>query len=111
MSYQYLDETRAEETYSLPDVEVWEDGIWNLECSRGCGDFAIPTCEAMAMAPDCCCPSCECNSGTAERTDRAGWFYQYGSPGYMPDSGTFGPYNSEQEALEQAREDAGVYDV
>ncbi len=39
--------------------------------------------------------------------DAKGFYYGYGSPGCLPDSGLFGPYDTEQEALAAARESSG----
>jgi hypothetical protein len=38
-------------------------------------------------------------------SDLAGWYYWFCLPGCMPDSDAFGPYDSEEAALEAARED------
>lgn len=37
---------------------------------------------------------------------KGGWFYWYCFPGCMPDSEAMGPYDSHQDALKAAREDA-----
>ena len=109
MSYRYLDEKRSEDANSLPDVEVWEDYVDELECS--CGVYDIPGCVTDAVgAEECYCPSCAKPAISVERTKRNGWFFQYGMPGYLPDSSPWGPYETEDEALEEAREYAGIYD-
>ncbi len=107
MSYVYLQTSREEDTYSLPDVEVWESQVWDLHCYRGCGDFEVSEDYATAARPDVHCPSCEYHSAKAEQTTRTGWFYQYGMPGYMPSSDESGPFDSEEDALADAREQAG----
>lgn len=33
----------------------------------------------------------------------SGWYYWFCMPGYMPDSDMFGPYETEEEALEEAQ--------
>ena len=37
-----------------------------------------------------------------------GWYYQFGFPGYMPDSVPYGPFNTEEEAYNDAVEFADV---
>jgi len=37
----------------------------------------------------------------------SGWYYRHGSPGYMADSDWYGPWESEEAALEGARESQG----
>jgi len=36
-----------------------------------------------------------------------GWYYWYCFPGCLPDSDPFGPYTTEAEAIEAARDDDG----
>lgn len=38
-----------------------------------------------------------------------GWYYWYCFPGCMPDSTPMGPYASEQEAIDDCREDSMEY--
>ncbi len=49
------------------------------------------------------CTDCET---TNELTDR-GWFYWFCFPGCLPDSEPFGPFATEDEALDDARETSG----
>lgn len=39
--------------------------------------------------------------------DGAGWFYAYGLPGCLPDSDPFGPFKTSDEAVRDARLNAG----
>jgi len=77
---EYVDPKRELDPYALPDVEVFE----------------VPA--DYDLEPD--------ESGPYE----PGWYYWYCSPGCLPDSDPYGPFGTEAEALEDAREQAGVYD-
>ena len=109
MPYDYIDPSRETDAFSLPDVEIWEDYIYELECPR-CGEFEIPG-EVATATQEQYCPSCgHSDNVVAKRTKRTGWFWQYGMPGYMPDSDyPSGPYDSYEDALTEAREQAGYY--
>ena len=100
MSQHYTDPKREDETYALPDVEVWEDSIIEVTCR--CGVYQIQGDE------DYNCPSCGSGEVAIKDTKRTGWFFWFCLPGCMPDSDPYGPFDSEDAALEQAREDAGV---
>ena len=69
MPYVYSDPSRESETYSLPNVEIFEI----VE-----GD---------------------------ESELEAGWYYAFGFPGCLWDGEPDGPYASEAEAVEAAREE------
>ena len=111
MSRHCFDPERESDTHALPDLELWEDGIYSVTCTKGCGTFDVPSSEveaessASGPAARCYCPSCEWQVGTAEKTERRGWFFWFCLPGCMPDSSVFGPYDTEQEALDAARQD------
>jgi len=45
----------------------------------------------------------EIDPETGEKTD-AGWFYQFCFPGCTPDSDPYGPFATEQAAIEDCRE-------
>lgn len=107
MTYQYTNPKRESETYGLPDVEIWEDTIFDITCS--CGVYGVH--EGYATATDeTYCPSCERVADKVENTTRTGWFYWFCLPGCLPDSTAFGPFETEDAAMEDARENAGVYD-
>lgn len=82
MSHEYVDPTREDDPHALPDVEV----------------FHLSDADVMVR---------DLRDGDGEFMG-AGWYYQYGMPGYMPDSDPSGPYDTEDEALAAAREDAGI---
>lgn len=103
----YSDPSRADDTWSLPDVETFpltahefaemqEDLI--LKYSKR-HEFRLAT----------------MNSATRERMlgamieeegIKGGWFYYYCLPGCMPDSDLFGPYETEAEAALAAQDNA-----
>ena len=83
MSYEYLDPKRASEPHALPDVEVFWSGAYPCECYF------------------------ECNAGIKVEGE-AGFWYAYGSPGYLWDSDPVGPFDTALQALESARDEAGV---
>lgn len=73
----YSDPTREPEPYALPNVEVFH-------------------------IPDDYQPEPEDNTEPYEE----GWYYWYCFPGCLPDSDPYGPYDSEEEALQAAQDDA-----
>ena len=74
MSYHYSDPANEADEHRLPDIEVFHAFVGEL--------------------------------GTDDDGDEypAGWYYWWCFPGCLPDSETYGPYDSEQEALDAARE-------
>jgi len=116
MAQHYSDPKRATGAYTLPDLEVWEDYITIVRSQ--CGEFEVARESADARG---FCPSCERATCVLElvpdqsetgiqHTDRTGWFYWFCFPGCMPDSSLYGPFASEREALDDAREQAGTDD-
>jgi hypothetical protein len=106
VSQHYTDPNRAKDSYSLPDLEIWPDYIATVDCAH-CGAFELPLSGATAT-DKVYCPSCEreaVHSGTSE-TEK--YWYWFCLPGCMPDSDAYGPYDSEDEALNAAQEQAGV---
>ena len=74
----YSDPTRAKDSWSLPDVEVFwaETGeLWSAD------DF------------------------DADGPNEAGFYWHSCFPGCMPDSDPFGPFDTEAEALKDAQRD------
>ena len=93
MAQHYSNPSRAEDSYSLPDLEVWETPITIIR--SGCGQFDVPRDSEWARG---FCPSCDratcvdslqtfdpAESGI-EHTDRRAWFYWFCFPGCLPDS-------------------------
>jgi hypothetical protein len=98
MSQAYSDPSREDEETSLPDVEVWCDGIFESECcdTDHHAGYVLAT-DGQE------CQSCG-RKGVWRETDRKGWFYWYCLPGCLPDSDAFGPFATEAEALADAQE-------
>lgn len=86
MTYYYSDPEREEDTYSLPDVEVFE--VKENELTRDCEDNNRGMCD------------------DTEHYHEAGWYYWYSFPGCMPEGDANGPYKSEEEAIQAMRDEA-----
>jgi hypothetical protein len=82
----YSDRTRESDPWSLSDLEVFK---------LSAEDFRTADHDTWMH---------EFNDGDASRC--AGWYYWYCFPGCLPDSDAFGPYASEDAALEAAREES-----
>lgn len=110
MSQHYSDPKRANDKWSLPDVEIWQDNI--AEVYTKCGVFDVPGKVLHAQGDYITCPSCDresCVEGEADMAGRQGWFYWFCLPGCIPDSERpIGPFDSEEEALNDARDGYGV---
>lgn len=104
MGQAYSDPKRASMPHALPDVEVWCDRVSVVSCR--CGDYDVPLDSAHATG-EVYCPSCERPAESVEDTDREAWWWWSCFPGCMPDSDPFGPFETEQEALEDAQSNAG----
>jgi hypothetical protein len=104
MAFHYVDQRTAEDPYHLPDLEVWEDRVVEVTCEK-CGVFCQPY-DTVFATSTVYCPSCEgvIDSKPVD-TRNSGWFYWYSLPGCMPSSDLFGPFMTEEEALEDARKD------
>lgn len=81
MAMYYSDESRYDDPYALPDIEVFYvtalEAAYNRENLDHANEYTV--------------------------TER-GWYYWFCFPGCMPDSTAFGPFESEAEALADARE-------
>ena len=69
----YSDETRENDKWALPDVEVFH--------------------------------SSDYPATAGEEPLEPGWYYWYCFPGCLPDSDPFGPFESEETAIEAVREE------
>jgi hypothetical protein len=102
MPQHYSDPAREQDPHALPDVETWQSRVWRIECE--CGDYEVPETDDT----DPSCPSCGRTSEpgrpvTLERTPRMGWFYWFCFPGCLPDDEPVGPFETEEDALADAR--------
>jgi hypothetical protein len=75
MSYEYQDEEQEADPHALPSIEVFYVFPDEVD-EEGNGGFEEP-----------------------------GWYYWWCLPGCMPDSDPYGPFETEEEALEDARFD------
>ena len=87
MAYEYTDPKRASESHALPDVEVFHLAEANV--SYYLDDNVI--------------------EDHPSYWNGSGFYYAYGSPGCLWDSDPIGPFEGYEEALADARENAGVY--
>ena len=83
----YSDPKRESETYALPDIEVWQ-----YTTSEGDDPEECPAHHDAAREEDAHGPDCD------------GWYWWSCFPGCMPDSDPVGPFATEAEALEDARD-------
>lgn len=85
----YSDTTREDDPHALPDLEVWH----YTKATRGPGEV---------------CPSMMCHTNGEAPHDHGrscnGWYWQPCFPGCLPDSDPAGPFETETEALADARE-------
>lgn len=91
MPYEYSDPTRESDPHALPDLEVFYRS-----------ELAVRNDARLDAVNGCACDSCWTN-GDGEPLG-AGWFYAYGFPGCLWDSDPVGPFDTEAEALADARE-------
>ena len=81
MTQFYSDQTREDDTYSLPDCEV----------------FFVDSVDENQPDPD-----------DPDKDLGPGWYYWFCFPGCMPDSDPIGPFESPQEAIDDCRENWGM---
>lgn len=74
MSRYYSDPSRESETYALPDVEVFYAAAGELQWED------------------------------QQEPSEAGWYWWTCMPGCMPDSDPFGPFETEEAAVEDAQD-------
>ena len=97
MSQHYSDVEKENEPMSLPDLEVWREPAIQLECTKCGADYSVPQSHGGV---------CDCGTRMtiySGLSDVAPWWFWYCLPGCLPDSEVNGPYDSEEEALEDAR--------
>jgi hypothetical protein len=105
VAQHYSDPRRESMPYALPDVETWQDIVLTSACCQ----TDVPMSAVDVALSDARCPTCDKpqrrwlgrRSGSKERK---GWFYRFCFPGCMPDSDPCGPFDTEAEALTDARE-------
>lgn len=90
--WAYSNPKRESDPYALPDLDIWRGILWT--CGK-CGSTEVSYTTKAAVLHNCC-------GFTMDRAE--GWFWESCTPGCLPDSEPFGPFNTEAEALEDARE-------
>lgn len=109
MSQHYSDPSRETEPTALPDIEVWSDKITVINSDCGTFEVGSESENARGFCPSCNRATCVHalifgdDSGVVQ-TDRVGWFWWTCFPGCLPDSEPNGPFDTEAEALADARE-------
>jgi hypothetical protein len=86
MAQHYSDPKRENDMYALPDVETFE---------------------VTLGTPQDECPMCQENEEHPEEKhneEHCGWYWWSCFPGCLPDGEAQGPFETEEEALEDARE-------
>lgn len=86
MSQHYSDPKREKETYALPDVEVWEHT------------------KQQCLQNDTHPRPQKCYLDGGDECGGPGYYYWFCFPGCLPDSEPVGPFETEAEALEDARD-------
>ena len=106
----YSDPSREKELHALPNLELWQSVVWNVTCDHACGEFQLSENYIQVegwVGPESkvICPDCGHNSGAPAASDKKGWFYWFCFPDCMPDSEEHGPFDTREEALENARDE------
>ncbi len=103
MAYFYTDPEREQDLHALPDIETWWG--YNHQCETcSCEQPLTPDYYGVLYQARARCAACG-TVGSLKVTDTARkWWYAFGSPGCLCDSGPVGPFDTEAEALEAARE-------
>src|SRR5687767_2942702 len=100
MAQHYMNPDDESKTHRLPNIETLQ--AYYGYCDE-CGSLGI---EIAAPVKDMrkACEDWECKQEEATiLLDKKGWFYWYCLPGCMPDSESFGPFETEEEAIKDAR--------
>lgn len=93
MAQAYSNPEREDDTYALPDVEIFEAAVLEcVSCDSIYADLEGRTCE-QCDAP--LLPQVPC---------RDAWWWWVCFPGCLPDSDVHGPFDSEKEALADAQD-------
>ena len=109
MSYEYVPQKLASDRWSLPNVEIFSAPIYRVSCDQCRRDDdenhtnACVECEHEAILLPLE-PKEHDAPIRAEKTERVGFWYWYCFPGCMPDSSAYGPFDSYDAALADARE-------
>jgi len=97
----YSDPAREADAYALPDLEVWKDRSFVVDCPC-CGSGEYPGFPLSSRTGEADCPTCGVSAPGVSFPDKAYWYW-FCFPGCLPDSDAVGPFDSEAEALADAR--------
>lgn len=91
----YSDPSRENDTYALPDVEVFF--VHAMPRKAYDRTYAADICSGEYGESGCEGHGCE-------HCPEPGWYYQFCFPGCMPESDPFGPYPTAEEATRAAQD-------
>jgi hypothetical protein len=95
MSRGYSNPKRASDPHALPDVETFQS---RYGYCKHCGSLNMPI-DGRARATWRHCEDCT----RVALINQQGWFWWTCSPGCLPDSEPFGPFDTEADALADAQ--------
>jgi hypothetical protein len=104
MSQHYSNPKRETDPHTLPDIEVFyrpsaADGFTPYVLALAiCEDCGSEVTEIAAQIEDTICIPC------ARERYPAGWYWWSCFPGCLPDGDPMGPFETEEDALADARE-------
>lgn len=99
MSQHYSDPRRERNPYALPNIETFQADY--AECPHCSTSVSFGDGEGRTH-----CNECHHDVSRADVTTSTGWFYWYCFPGCLPDSDPIGPFDTEDAALADTRENA-----
>lgn len=107
MTCFHTDESREDETYALPDAEVFQ--LTAREVAEMDEDLVheyMRRHEFRLASMNSCTRDAMFDAMIEAEGIQGGWFYHHWFPGCLPDSDPIGPYDTYQAAIDAAREDA-----
>ncbi len=93
MAQFYTDPTRETDDHALPNAETFRAHY---------GD--CPDCGQVVQSPDCTTGACYDCGDRVVRLGQVGWFWWACFPGCLPDGEPMGPFETEQAAIDDARD-------
>jgi hypothetical protein len=94
----YSDADREDDPMALPDLEVFRASV--IDCPTCAERYQYEPAGGVTV-PDKCSA---CGESMKDEPIQSGWFYWYCFPGCLPDSEPYGPFESKEDALAEARE-------
>lgn len=102
----YSNPKRANDPYSLPDVEVFHVSADEFISSEEDSVFHDMYMQALEDTPDLSEEGKPYDRENQAAQDLAGFYHWACFPGCLPDSDPIGPFESEQDAIKAAQEDS-----